>query len=589
MKEMMSPVQQNNFKSDKLSVGYVRCSTEMQEESPEQQIKEIERWASQNGFKIIRWYIDKGKSGTTFSKRPKFVELVRNIEHNPDFGYVLVYDESRWGRPNNPRENTYWKVHFERHGVKVIIINSQSRRENDIGSFVVEVVESAEASEYSKKLARATLRGTFSNAEKGFYNGGTAPYGYVRVAVDKITGTVRRILEPGHRANRAEEKVKLAPGDPLEVQTVKRIFELRVEKFGYRAIANQLNIEEVSCPRRGRWKNLNQRWSMHTIKCIIENPAYKGALAYNRFPMTNKRIGEIDILGKQKLKRRASTDEIVIVENTHEAIISKEVWEKINSMISQSLRLNNQHFRESPFLLSGLIKCSYCGFNFQGTTQTTKYENPSWAPSKTQYYVDGGYHAKGLAVCTSLRIRKDLIETFVVHSIKEYLKRSDIGEKAIQKLEEMLEGDELRNSERDRVVAGLSENAKKTSNLINLVESGAKIDSVIHRIKELEKERDLLHEHLRIIEKSLPTKVDLKLMADEIARIVMNFQKEFFNCTPSQQKQLIRRFVASVIIYREDKARAQCYIRKIPLTDQPMGSSLPFVAGAGLEPAAFGL
>ncbi len=585
----MIPNQQHNFHSEKLSVGYIRCSTDMQEDSPEQQIKEIERWASANGYEVVRWYIDRGKSGTTFSKRPKFVELVRNIEHSPDFEYVLVYDESRWGRPNNPRENTYWKVHFERFGVKVIIINSQSKRENDIGSFVVEVVESAEASEYSKKLARSTLRGTFSNAEKGFFNGGTAPYGYVRVAVDKVTGVTKRTLEPGQRANRADEKVKLAPGDPLEVEAVKRIFRLRVDRFGYRAIANQLNLEEIPCPQRGRWKNLNQRWSMNTIKCILENPAYIGSLTYNRFPMTKKRIGETDILGKQKLKRKASMGEMVIVQNAHEAIISKEVWEKVNAMRSPDLRLNNQRFRESPFLLSGLVKCSYCGFNFQGTTQTTKYENPAWADSKTRYYVDGGYHAKGLSVCTPLRIRKDLIETFVVHSIKEYLNRSDIGEKALQKLEEMLGGDEVRISERDRIAVTLAENAKKTSNLISLVESGAKIDSVIHRIKELERERDLLHDHLKIIEKSVPGKSDLKLMAEEVARIVMNFQKEFFNSSIAQQKQLIRRFVAGVNIYREDKTRAQCYIRKIPLTDQPMGSSLPFVAGAGLEPAAFGL
>lgn len=192
-------------------------------------------------------------------------------------------------------------------------------------------------------------------------------------------------------------------------------------------------------------------------------------------------------------------------------------------------------------------------------------------------------------MCTPLRIRKDLIETFVVHSIKEYLAQSNIGDMALKKLEEMLEGDELRISEWDRVTAGLNENAKKMNNLINLVESGAKIDSVINRIKELELERDHLQEHLGIIEKSMPTKADLKMMAEEISRIIMNFQGEFYNSSPAQQKQLLRRFVAGVMVYREDKTRAQCYIRKIPLTNQSMGSSLQFVAGVGLEPTAFGL
>jgi hypothetical protein len=225
------------------------------------------------------------------------------------------------------------------------------------------------------------------------------------------------------------------------------------------------------------------------------------------------------------------------------------------------------------------MKCSHCGFNFQGTTQTKKYANPDWEESKTRYYNDGGYHAKGLSVCTPLRIKKDLIETFVVHSIKEYIAQSNIGQTTLKKLEEMLEGDDLRISERDRVMVSLNENAKRMSNLINLVESGAKLDSVIQRIKELERERDLLQEHLHIIEKSVPSKADLKMMADEIARIVMNFQNEFYNSTLAQQKQLIRRFVAGVMVYREDKAKAQCYIRKIPLTNSSMGSSLPCVAG----------
>jgi len=73
--------------------------------------------------------------------------LIRRVETTANFNFILVYDESRWGRPNNPRENTYWKVHTERYGVKVRIINSSSKNENDIGSFVTEVVESAEASE----------------------------------------------------------------------------------------------------------------------------------------------------------------------------------------------------------------------------------------------------------------------------------------------------------------------------------------------------------------------------------------------------------------------------------------------------------
>ena len=583
------PNETNNFNVSKIGVGYVRCSTDMQEGSPEQQIKEIEKWSSQNDFKVIRWYIDKGKSGTTFIKRPKFTELIKDVENNPNFEYVLVYDESRWGRPNNPRENTYWKMHFDRYGIKVIIINSQSKRENDIGSFVVEVVESAEASEYSKKLARATLRGSMSNAEKGFYNGGTAPYALVRIAFDKSTGALKRILKPGEQCNHFDEKVKLGLGDPLEVRILKLMFELRIKGYGYRGIANYLNQENIPCPRRGQWRNVNQRWSMVTVRCIIQNPAYYGALAYNRFPMTKKRLGEISVLGKKKLVRRSPQKEIVIVEGAHEAIVAKEDWLKANIEKSAPYSNRNQRFRESPYLLTGILKCVKCGFNFQGKTITKKYKNPNWKTNIERYYADGGYHSKGLSVCSPLLIRKDLMESFIIQSIKEYLAKSNIAANALHRLEEFFESEKIDNSEQDAIQSAISENKKKMNNLISLVESGAKVESVLQRIKALERSNDLLQDQMRSIEQKRPEKADLKIMANEIERIVTNFENEFQNGTLLEQKDQIRRFVSAVVVHRSEKPRVQCFIRKIPLTYRLTGLSLQSVAGGGFEPSTCGL
>ena len=87
----------------KIAVGYVRCSTDMQDDSTEQQKKAIEIWAKGNGYAIIEWFEDEGKSGTSFDKRPGFMRMVKRIESSTNFEYVLVYDESRWGRAGNPR------------------------------------------------------------------------------------------------------------------------------------------------------------------------------------------------------------------------------------------------------------------------------------------------------------------------------------------------------------------------------------------------------------------------------------------------------------------------------------------------------
>ncbi|HWP81081.1 MAG TPA: recombinase family protein, partial [Bacteroidota bacterium] len=360
----------------KIAVGYVRCSTDMQDDSVEQQKQEIQKWAAANDYKIIEWYEDEGKSGTSFEKRPAFMRLMRRVESGANFEHILVYDESRWGRPNNPRENTYWKVHAERYGVRVRVINSSSKNENDIGSFVTEVVESAEASEYSKKLARATLRGSIANAQKGYSSGGTAPYAYVRVAVDKDTGQKIRVLKPGEWIRGNQEKVVWDLGDPAEVEIVKRIFELKASGRGYVMVADRLNREGVPCPKRGRWRNKDQKWCQGSIRAIVTNMAYCGVRVYNKHPQSHMKLGTT--------KRRWINDpkDWIILENAHPAIVSKELFEKANSTNQGKFGKGNPQIVKSAYLLSGLMKCGKCGFNFAGQ----RYHK-----SGIHYYQDSGY------------------------------------------------------------------------------------------------------------------------------------------------------------------------------------------------------
>src|SRR5260370_38647362 len=96
-----------------VAVGYVRCSTDMQDDSVPQQKRAIQEWADKNECSITHWYVDEGRSVTNLEKRPAFMQMVQDVQANPLFRTVLVYDESRWGRPNNPRKNSYWKVHFQ--------------------------------------------------------------------------------------------------------------------------------------------------------------------------------------------------------------------------------------------------------------------------------------------------------------------------------------------------------------------------------------------------------------------------------------------------------------------------------------------
>ena len=66
-------------------VGYIRCSTEMQGDSPEQQKNAILEYAKAMGYVVIEWFIDFGKSGTTFDQRSEFLRLWSKVQNNPEF------------------------------------------------------------------------------------------------------------------------------------------------------------------------------------------------------------------------------------------------------------------------------------------------------------------------------------------------------------------------------------------------------------------------------------------------------------------------------------------------------------------------
>ena len=567
-----------------LAVGYVRCSTEMQDDSVPQQKHAIQEWAEKNGFNVINWYVDEGRSGTSFEKRPGFMQLVQDVEAYPLFKTVLVYDESRWGRPNNPRENTYWKVHFQRFNVQVRVINSQSRNENDIGSFVVEVVESAEASEYSKKLSRATLRGAFANSEKGFSSGGFAPYGYKRVAIDKITGKRRDLgilhdqegNEHDEPSNKKQEKVVWELGDPFEVQVVRRIFDLRLKGYGYVLIADALNEDHIPCAKRGRWRNKDMKWSSGTIRYLITNKTYVGTRVYNRHPQSHQKS---IVKGKWENHEK----DFVIKENAHPAIIPKEVFEKANLIGKDRWGKGSKSIVKSQYLLSGLIRCGKCGFNYQGWTSTTH-----GGKTRIGYYSDGGYLNKGKSVCSPLHVRQDKLEGFVISKIKEYFLRPDIFSKLHDVIERKIARLGLsKTSKIEQLDAQRQDIDTRIDTLVKVMERGVDIENIIRRIRELEEERKRMdEERAKCLETQIPRQA-VQDLAGQIAQELTNLETALQGGNFFERKQLIRQFVRQIIVDRI-RMKAVCYIKKIPTVThklmgflEPSESSVIIVAGVG--------
>ncbi len=185
------------------------------------------------------------------------------------------------------------------------------------------------AREEFEMIRERMLSSKIGLAHEGRWVVGAAPFGY----------------QLNHKLTRLEPKED-------EAELVRMIFDLYVngrpepdgslKDVSFRAIANYLNNLGIPSPRNGNWQ-------YQTVKRVIENPAYIGTLKYR----TRKRIGN-------KYYNRPE-EEHIIVEQAHEPIISKDLWDAAQEKLNNRPRVPRAKLDFSPCELAGLVVCSKCG------------------------------------------------------------------------------------------------------------------------------------------------------------------------------------------------------------------------------------
>ena len=541
----MTPRPNSDSSRKLLAVGYIRCSTDLQEESPDQQKKEILSYADSRGYAVVDWFIDFGKSGTTFLQRPEFQRLRRTVDNNPGFKAVICYDESRWGRAIDAEENTYWRFHFRKRGVDVLLVKTSVDPKNEFAP-MLKAFEGVQASQFSKKLSELTLRGAKDN---GIYsNGGFAPYGYTRVAIDLRTGAQRELAD-GDYAVRYQEKVRWKIGKPEEVETIRYIFEERAKSTGYIIIVESLNRRNISCPKRGRWRNRDQKWSTATVKAILDNPTYYGARVYNRNSMSPilAQANGMDPKAHASYPHwRNGKEDWIFVENAHDPIVTKELWDRAHSVLQRlSPRVTNQHSHHSPYLLTGLISCSSCGFAFQGWSGRAK-------GISYLRYIDGGWKSK--RVCTYLAIPKERLENFAINAVRETLAETTTSRKIEEKLQHLLHREPHdRQNALQSIEQAIEDNRRKQQNLIEVLElrkTGANPKAVLERLEELEREKQELE--ARILSLQTQKAADSRFLdsSREIADFILNFEDDLNSSDPFRKKVLLKKCISDIVVDR---------------------------------------
>ena len=427
-----------------------------------------------------------------------------------------------------------------------------------------------------KKKSERCLDGGINASLKGWSAGGTAPYGYQRVAVNKFTGE-RRVLGaitvqdgtpllnekglPMYEQRKPKEvHVVWELGDPQEVKTVKQVFDWTVNNsLGITKIAKMLNSLNVECPRRGRWRNIDSKWSASTVADMIKNRSYTGARVYNRL----KRHGIGKYAPRNKEQKQS---EWIIVENAHPPIVSNEIWTAANSTEHRKrYQSMNRFTTESPYLLSGLIRCSHCNFNFTGRSML--FGRP-WNRKKEYVYVDSGYERKGPSVCASKTINKKSLETFILNLIRERFLNANFQDKIQKAIDKKLKSINPDLPEkRKEFQKRLKECERKLTSLLVLVEKGVQVDTIIDRIKSLEEEKRQILQSIKELQSENAKKNEIQDIVVASRKFIHTFLDRFDDMSLEKKKEGMKQIVAQIIVDRE-KDVARCFLRVVPLLKQ---------------------
>ncbi|HBS29440.1 MAG TPA: hypothetical protein DEB06_08320 [Phycisphaerales bacterium] len=167
------------------AVGYLRRSTDRQEQSIGDQRAAVERYAAEIGVPLTRLYIDDAISGASTAGRRAFQSMIEDAGSEArGFGMVIVYDIKRFGRIDND-EAGYYRHLLRQRGVEVRYASEGFT--GDSTDDLLRPVKQWQARQESKDLAKVVIRGLVSKAGvgreagrggSGGWMGGAAPFGY---------------------------------------------------------------------------------------------------------------------------------------------------------------------------------------------------------------------------------------------------------------------------------------------------------------------------------------------------------------------------------------------------------------------------
>lgn len=379
--------------STKITALYERLSRDDELQGPSNSILNqqafLEDFCKRNSFTNVRHFTDDGVSGTTFD-RDGFKAMIAEVEAG-NVATIIVKDMSRFGR-DYLKVGFYTDVMFRDKGVRFIAVNngidSDKQGDNDFTPFL-NIMNEFYARDSSRKI-QAIFKARMQDGKRV---SPSVPYGYRRDPQDKQHLIV----------------------DEEAAAVVRRIFQMVIEGYGVKGIADALTADKVLIPsayaklhnpENDHSKGFHDPclWSSTAVGYILEKQEYMGHTVLGKTICENY---------KTKKRRKAKPEELMIFRDTHEAIVDEETWQLAHRLKKTIRKPSYPDRPANP--LTGILYCADCGHKLT-------HHQPSPTKKKVydadDYYICGNYRQL-THDCTSHYIKTSTVEKLILTAIRE--------------------------------------------------------------------------------------------------------------------------------------------------------------------------
>lgn len=349
----------------------------------------LEQQDDDDEYVFVDEYVDDGVSGTTDEERENFLRLLADIQKGK-INCVIVKNLARSFR-NNGDQSYYLGDWFPRNDVRFISLYQQpidTYKDPQNAQNIAVPVQGVLNEEHARGTSESVRRTFDKKREKGLHIGSFAAYGYQKDPEDKNALVI----------------------DEEAAEHVKSIFVWFLEGMSKNAIVRKLNESGILCPaaykksKGMKYKNPNAEggnplWCAMSVTNILKNRIYVGDMVQGRYRIKSYKI---------HVQETVPEDEWFIVENTHEPIISREVFAHVQELLKKDTRTAPE--QKSLYLFSGFLRCADCG---KAMTRSKVRGNV--------YYHCRTYKDQSKTACTKHTIKHNHLEQAVLYAIRQQI------------------------------------------------------------------------------------------------------------------------------------------------------------------------